>query len=176
MPNVKTILISGGSVAGPTLAYWLKRNGFEPTLVERAPRPRPGGQAIDIRGKALNVVERMGLLDQARAKRTQLKGVSLQDEFGKELWRSEEKTFTGGRFDNDDVELLRDDLSYLLLGSVGDTEIIFGDSIATLRDGSDGVDVQFKNGSARKFDLVLAADGVHSNVRKLVFGQEEPFL
>src|ERR1700743_2277414 len=99
----KTVLISGASIAGPTLAYWLKRNGFVPTIVERAPRPRPGGQAIDIRGKALVVMERMGLIDRARALRTQMKGVSLQDEFGKEVWRSEEKTFTGGRFDNDDI-------------------------------------------------------------------------
>ena len=176
MTNVKSILISGASVAGPTLAYWLKRNGFVPTIVERAPEPRPGGQAIDIRGKALGVVERMGLLDQARAKRTQMKGVSVQDEFGKEVWRSEEKTFSGGRFDNDDVELLRDDLSNPLLGSLGDTEIIFGDSIVGLMDGPDGVGVRFNNSPTRTFDLVLAADGVHSNVRKLAFGPEEPFL
>jgi 2-polyprenyl-6-methoxyphenol hydroxylase-like FAD-dependent oxidoreductase len=118
MTNVKSILISGASVAGPTLAFWLKHNGFVPTIMERAPKSRPGGQAIDIRGKALDVVERMGLLNQARAKRTQMKGVSVQDEFGKEVWHSEEKTFSGGRFDNDDVELLRDDLSNLLLGQL----------------------------------------------------------
>jgi 2-polyprenyl-6-methoxyphenol hydroxylase-like FAD-dependent oxidoreductase len=176
MANIRTVLISGASIAGPALAYWLKRNGFVPTLVERAPKPRPGGQAIDIRGKALDVVERMGLLDPARAKRTQMKGVSLQDEFGREIWRSEEKTFTGGRFDNDDVELLRDDLSNLLLGNIGDCEMIFDESIVALTDGPDGVEVQFRSGPTRIFDLVLGADGVHSNVRKLVFGPEEPFL
>jgi 2-polyprenyl-6-methoxyphenol hydroxylase-like FAD-dependent oxidoreductase len=169
-------LISGASIAGPTLAYWLERNGFSPTIVERAPKPRPGGQAIDIRGKALLVVERMGLIDRARALRTQMKGVSLQDEFGKEVWRSEEKTFTGGRFDNDDVELLRDDLSNLLLGTVPNCEILFGDSIAELDDGPGGVEVRFQNSAPRTFDLVLAADGVHSRVRRLIFGAEEPLL
>jgi 2-polyprenyl-6-methoxyphenol hydroxylase-like FAD-dependent oxidoreductase len=172
----KTVLISGASVAGPTLAYWLQRHGFTPTIVERAPSPRPGGQAIDIRGKALSVMQRMGLLEQAKALRTQMKGVSVQDASGKEVWRSEEKTFTGGRFDNEDVELLRDDLSNLLLGSIAGCEVLFGDSITALNDGPDGVEVQFQNGPRRTFDLVLAADGVHSKVRRLVFGAEGPLL
>lgn len=172
----KTVLISGASVAGPTLAYWLKRNGFVPTIVERAPAPRPGGQAIDVRGKALLVLERMDVLEKARALRTQMKGVSLQDGFGNEVWRSEEKTFSGGRFDNDDVELLRDDLSNLLLGTVPDCEILFGDTVTALRDCPNGVDVTFQNAEPRTFDLVLAADGVHSKIRRLVFGPEEPLL
>ena len=169
MAQRKTALISGASIAGPALAYWLGRGGFAPTLVERAAQPRPGGQAIDIRGKALQVVERMGLLERARAKRTQMKGVSLQDEFGKEIWRSEEKTFSGGRFDNDDVELLRDDLSALLLGAIGDCEILFGDSIVELSEGPNGVAVRFENSTPRNFDLVVGADGVHSKVRRLAF-------
>ena len=175
MPS-KTVLISGASIAGPALAYWLKRNGFVPTIVERAPRPRPGGQAIDIRGKALLVMERMGLLAKAQALRTQMKGVSLQDEFGKEIWRSEEKTFTGGRFDNDDIELLRDDLSSLLLGTVTDCEILFGDGIESLDEGPGGVEVRFRNAAPRAFDLVVGADGIHSRVRRLVFGAEQPLL
>lgn len=176
MAQRKTALISGASIAGPALAYWLGRGGFAPTLVERAAQPRPGGQAIDIRGKAVQVVERMGLLERARARRTQMKGVSLQDEFRKEIWRSEEKTFSGGRFDNDDVELLRDDLSALLLGAICDCEILFGDSIVELSEGPNGVAVRFENSPPRNFDLVVGADGVHSKVRRLAFGPEEPFL
>lgn len=172
----KTVLISGASIAGPTLAYWLKRNGFVPTIVEQAPKPRPGGQAIDIRGKSLLVVERMGLIERARHMRTRLKGVSYRDESGKEILLSEESTFTGGSFDNDDIELLRDDLSNLLLGAIADCEILYGDSVAALNDGPDGVKVQFKNAPSRTFDLVLAADGIHSKVRQLAFGAEEPFL
>lgn len=174
--STKTVLISGASIAGPTLAFWLKRRGFAPTLVERAPRPRPGGQAIDIRGKALAVVERMGLIERARALRTRLKGVSVQDELGKEIWRSEEMTFSGGRFDNDDIEILRDDLSSLLLGTVADCETLFADSIVELSDGPGGVQVRFETAAPRTFDLVLAADGVHSTVRRLVFGPDEPLL
>ena len=121
-------------------------------------------------------MERMGLLAKAQALRTQMKGVSLQDAFGQEVWRSEEKTFTGGRFDNDDVELLRDDLSNLLLSAIGGCEILFGDTITELSDAPDEVEVRFEKAAPRKFDLVLAADGVHSKVRRLVFGTEGPLL
>ncbi|MFC6834790.1 hypothetical protein ACFQL8_38885, partial [Streptomyces goshikiensis] len=52
----QTVLISGGSVAGPALAYWLHRHGFTPTIVERAPQLRDGGYAVDFRGEALDVL------------------------------------------------------------------------------------------------------------------------
>src|ERR1700728_3620675 len=60
------ILISGASIAGPALAYWLRSQGFNPTVVERAPAPRPGGQTVDLRGAGRTVIQRMGLMDRAR--------------------------------------------------------------------------------------------------------------
>ena len=60
------ILISGASIAGPALAYWLRKRGFNPTVVERAPAPRPGGQTVDLRGAGRTVVQRMGLMDRVR--------------------------------------------------------------------------------------------------------------
>ena len=48
--SVTAVLISGASVAGTTLAYWLGQHGFSVTVVERHPGLRPGGQAIDVRG------------------------------------------------------------------------------------------------------------------------------
>ena len=56
------VLISGAGPAGLTLAYWLSRHGFCPTVVERAPAPRDGGQAVDIRGAAIDVASRAGIL------------------------------------------------------------------------------------------------------------------
>jgi len=64
------ILVSGGSIAGPTLAYWLNRYGFKVTLVERASELRLGGQNIDVKGPALEVVRKMGLEDKIRAANT----------------------------------------------------------------------------------------------------------
>jgi len=169
------VLISGASIAGPALAYWLTRHGITPTVVESAPGFRPGGQAIDIRGAALTAVERMGLLDRVRAARTQMLGMSMVDSAGNELMRTTEQTASGGRFDSDDVEVLREDLTALLAGSTSGVEYMFGDSIRALHQDEDGVEVNFEGGAPRRFDLVVGADGLHSNVRRIAFGPEERF-
>lgn len=176
---MKTVLISGASVAGLTLAFWLRRHGYAPTVVERAPTLRPGGQALDVRGVALDVLERMDLLAAAREARTRMRGMTMLDGDGNEVWRSTEMALSSGRFDTDDIELLRDDLTELLFGRTrGDVEYLFGDSIATLDEDPDGggVRVGFERGPARAFDLVVGADGMHSRVRRLAFGEEERYI
>jgi 2-polyprenyl-6-methoxyphenol hydroxylase-like FAD-dependent oxidoreductase len=174
---VTEVLISGASIAGTTLAYWLGQHNFSATVVERHPGLRPGGQAIDVRGPALTVLERMGLLDAAADRKTRIQGSSVVDRDGNELSRDTESTPTGGPIDNPDIELLRDDLVELLYeATLPRTEYLFGDSIATLDNRGQGVDVTFESGSTRTFDLVVGADGLHSNVRKLVFGPEDRFI
>ena len=171
------VLISGASIAGTTLAYWLGQHNFSATVVERHPGLRPGGQAIDVRGPALTVLERMGLLEAAADRKTRIQGSSVVDRDGNELSRDTELTPTGGPIDNPDIELLRDDLVELLHeATLPRTEYLFGDSIATLDNRGPGVDVTFESGSTRTFDLVIGADGLHSNVRKLVFGPEDRFI
>ncbi|GAA2215186.1 FAD-dependent monooxygenase [Nonomuraea monospora] len=166
------VLVSGASIGGPVLAHWLERNGFDVTVVERAPAPRKGGQAVDIRGAALTVVERMGVLEQVRELRTTMRGMSMVDAEGNELMRSEEETLSGGRFDSPDVEIMRDDLNRILLGA-STARYLYGDSIATL--GEDG-EVTFESGRRERYDYVIGADGLHSNVRRLAFGPEEQYL
>ncbi|MEU7042734.1 FAD-dependent monooxygenase [Streptomyces varsoviensis] len=174
---MKTVLISGASVAGPALAYWLRRRGFAPTIVERNPAPRPGGQAIDIRGSALDVIDRMGLGDQVRAARTSMRGMTTLDRDGNELDRTTERTFTGGRLDSTDVELMREDLSrFLVEATRDDVEYVYGDSIVTLDEDAHGVRATFEQGAPRTFDYVVGADGLHSTVRALAFGPEKPLL
>ena len=100
-----TSLVSGAGVAGPALVYWLQRFGFEATLVERASSIRPGGQAIDVRGVAVEILKDMGLYDASSARRTHMRGASALDADGNEVWRSEERSFSGGRLDSGDIEL-----------------------------------------------------------------------
>ena len=175
-PNLR-VLVSGASIAGLTTAYWLARYGFEVTVIERARHLRPGGQALDVRGPALVVAERMGILGAIRERRTKLIGMSQVDSTGKEVYRNTERTATGGRHDSPDVEILRDELCRVLHGAVGDqVEYLFGDSIASLTQDASGVDVTFETAAPRRFDLVIGADGLHSRVRKLAFGPEENFI
>ncbi|OBF20874.1 hypothetical protein A5725_15235 [Mycobacterium kubicae] len=174
---MRDVLVSGASVAGTALAYWLGRHGYSVTVVERHPGLRPGGQAIDVRGPALTVLDRMGLLAAAQERRTGIRGASVVDRDGNELSRDTESTPTGGPIDSPDIELLRDDLVELLYGATQtNTQYLFDDSIVTLTNRGPSVDVTFQNAPPRSFDLVIGADGLHSNVRSLVFGPEERFV
>jgi 2-polyprenyl-6-methoxyphenol hydroxylase-like FAD-dependent oxidoreductase len=172
---MRNVLISGAGVAGGTLAWFLARQGFAVTVVERAPGPRLGGQAIDVRGAALDVVDRMGLGERMRALRTRMRGMSMVDGAGQELFRSEEFTYSSGRLDSDDFEILRDDV-VAILHEATDVEYVFGDSVTALTEEAHGVRVEFEHGGFRTFDLVVGADGLHSAVRRLAFGPEERFV
>jgi 2-polyprenyl-6-methoxyphenol hydroxylase-like FAD-dependent oxidoreductase len=170
------ILISGGSIAGPALAHWLHRFGFRATIVERSPGPRPGGQAVDIRGIAKEVVRRMGLDAAVRAACTDTDGMSVVTRNNRRV-----ATMRSDLFDGDgliaEIEILRGDLSEVFHEATKDnTEYLFGDRIETLNEDADGVSVRFASGLERRFDLVIGADGLHSGVRSLVFGPESDYL
>ncbi|WP_250515903.1 FAD-dependent monooxygenase [Caballeronia sp. INDeC2] len=170
---IRNALISGAGVTGLALAFWLDRAGVAVTLVERSDGFRRGGQAVDIRGVALHVVAAMDLIDDARTLRTRLKGMSMLDAEGNEIHRTEERTYSAGRLDSDDIEIFRDDLCELLINALSeDVELIYGDSIRAIDQRADGVAVAFESGSDRSFDLLMGADGVYSNVRKQVFNAE----
>jgi 2-polyprenyl-6-methoxyphenol hydroxylase-like FAD-dependent oxidoreductase len=125
----------------------------------------------------LDVVERMGLLPDLRGMRTRMRGMSMVDAQGTELMRSTEMAFSSGRLDSDDVEVLREDLVGLLFEHTrGDVEYLFDDSITALEESDAGVRIAFERAAPRTFDMVIGADGLHSRVRRLAFGSEDPFL
>jgi len=167
---MKNVLISGASVAGPALAYWLHRHGTRATVVERAEAVRPGGLAVDFRGTAMTVLDRMGILDELRAHETESGNLVIVDEAGGPVATMPGEIFSG------ELEVLKSDLTRILYDlTKHDTEYIFGDSISALTEGPDGVLVDFERGASRTFDLVVGADGLHSKVRALAFGPEEEF-
>ncbi|MGW0121572.1 FAD-dependent monooxygenase [Streptomyces sp. NPDC003327] len=170
----RTVLISGASVAGPALALRLHRHGFTPTVVERAPALRTGGYKVDIRGTAIEVCRRLGVLDEIRAHSTDMRGGSYVDDAGRTIGELPADVF-GGRVEGDD-EIMRGELARILHERTrDDVEYVFGDSIAALDEDADGVAVTFESGTVRRFDLVVGADGLHSNTRRLAFGPEERY-
>jgi 2-polyprenyl-6-methoxyphenol hydroxylase-like FAD-dependent oxidoreductase len=167
----KNILISGASVAGPALAYWLSRYGFNPTVVERAPAVRPGGYAVDFRGAAMIALKRMGIIDEIRKLETRTGTITIVDKTNRKI-ASMPDGFTSG-----ELEIMRGDLAGVLYAATRDrAEYIFDDSILGIREEEDGAEVTFSRSEPRQFDLVVGADGLHSNVRALAFGEESRFI
>ncbi|GHK04635.1 FAD-dependent oxidoreductase [Streptomyces sp. Y2F8-2] len=166
------VLVSGASVAGPAIALNLARYGARVTVVEKAPALRGGGFAVDFRGHVhRRVLTAMGIWDDIHAHQTHMGRPTVVGPDGSPRVDLPSEMMSG------DVEIFRGDLARIMYERTKDrVEYVFGDSIATLDDTPDGVDVTFERGAPRRFDLVVAADGLHSHTRRLVFGDESRYL
>lgn len=171
----RTILISGIGIAGPTLAYWLGKCGYNVTLVEQATRLRTGGYVIDFWGLGFDIAERMGLLPTLQRDEYRVETLRFVNAQGRRAGGFNADVFrnlTNGRY----VSVPRGDLAALIYNSIdGDHEVIFGDSVTAIEQDDDGVQVTFQHAAVRCFDLVVGADGLHSEVRRLVFGRQIEF-
>jgi 2-polyprenyl-6-methoxyphenol hydroxylase-like FAD-dependent oxidoreductase len=172
---MKSALISGVGIAGPTLAYWLKAAGFEPTLLERAPALRSGGYVIDFWGLGYDLAERMGLIGEINRAGYHARELRIIDDAGCRVAGFGTAVFselTDGRY----VTIPRSTLSRLLFLKVKDRiETIFDDEIVALEQQTDCVRVELRHAGERRFDLLIGADGLHSSVRKLAFGPQSQF-
>ncbi|MBL7261982.1 FAD-dependent oxidoreductase [Paractinoplanes lichenicola] len=163
------ILVVGSGVAGPAVAHFLTRQGHDVTVVERAPSLRSGGYKVDVRGAAATVLHRMGVYDQAKAADTGMRRITYVNRHGKGFAELPADLIMGRR--DDDLEVMRGDLGRILHDAAG-AAFVFGDAIAELHDGPDAVDVTFAGGRTGRYDLVVAADGLHSATRRLAFGEQ----
>jgi 2-polyprenyl-6-methoxyphenol hydroxylase-like FAD-dependent oxidoreductase len=164
------ILISGASISGPVLAYWLTRYGFDVAVVERAPALRKtGGHAVDLFRPAMEISEKMGVLPRIEALATGTDTGTIYREGTRRPVRVDITKAVGAISDRH-VEIMRDDLSEAYYDAGRDqVEYLFGDSITAI---SPDVEVTFEHAAPRTFDVVIGADGLHSNVRRLVFGED----
>lgn len=164
------VIINGVGIAGPTLAYWLRRAGHEVVLVEQAPQLRRGGYVVDFWGLGYDIAERMGLIPRIRELGYPVGEVRFVDGQGRRRGGFATDVFgrlTQGRF----TSLSRSDLAATLYEALdGEVETIFGDSVAGVDDVGDGVRVSFDHAAPREADLVVGADGLHSRIRQLAFG------
>lgn len=171
----KKVLISGASFAGLASAYWMHRLGYDVTIVEIASRLRNGGTPVNIRDETIDIVKRMGIFDAVRANRLDLRQWDFKNA-DDHTERSMVVRAEGEAQGEDDYEIERDVLMQILYSVVcDDCEIVFGDTIVALTE-TDLVDVTFRHGASRRFDLVLGCDGTHSQVRALWFGPEALYM
>ena len=171
---MRKALISGAGIAGSTAAYWLAKAGFQVTVVEQARDMRSSGSPVDVRGPAVEVAERMGVMARVRAADTCVRAMVFVNSRGHVVSRVDMRNTWAAA---GDVELSRGELAAILRDAVpDDVEFQFGNSVTALNQDADGVTADFASGPARRFDVVIGADGAHSGIRALAFGPETDYL
>ncbi|WYZ36076.1 hypothetical protein EsH8_X_000723 [Colletotrichum jinshuiense] len=174
------VLISGGGVGGPALAFWLAKLGHDVTIVERSPSLRAQGQQIDIRGQGVTVIRRMGLEHLIRAKVVEEDGIVFVDSNGKPQATLEaNKSGVGRQGLTSEFEIMRGDLVRILFDKTQELGVkyIFDTKIEDFEQESDSVTVRLSNGTTDKYDLLVGADGQGSKTRRLMLGPgaKDPF-
>ena len=169
------VLISGASFAGLATAWWMNRLGYAVTVVEMASDLRRGGTPVNIREGVIEVVRRMGLLNSIKSQSLPPRPVVFLD--GEGLPLHQQHGEQAGEEPEEEYEIERDALLGLLFNEVkGQAEFVFADSILTVEELGDRVDVTFVSGRKQSFSLLFGCDGTHSTVRRLCFGEEASFL
>ncbi|POR34343.1 Uncharacterized protein TPAR_05484 [Tolypocladium paradoxum] len=174
MPPLR-VLISGGGIAGPALAFWLTRLGCCCTILERFPSLRTNGQQIDIREQGIDVAKRMGLLEEIRKLIIDEKGLQFVDAKGKQkAMFPRVQSNTGQQGFTTEFEMLRGDLCKLLADATKDkTEYRFGVSVVEFKNEADHVKVKLSDGRVETYDMLVGADGQGSRTRRMLLKGED---
>jgi 2-polyprenyl-6-methoxyphenol hydroxylase-like FAD-dependent oxidoreductase len=173
----KTVLVSGASFAGLSTAYWMNKSGYKVTVVEIAKGLKKGGSPVNIEDNTVDIVRRMGLLDQIKSHSIKMELMEFKNADDVTEKAMPLPPAGGDGPAKEEYEIERDILLHIMFEAVkDDVEFIFGDSIAALHEDNNGIDVTFKGGGMRSFDLVFGCDGIHSAVRKYYWGDEAAFL
>ena len=176
MPSQK-ILVCGAGIAGSTVAYWLAKNGFEVSVIERSPAKQGAGQGIDIEGPGLEIVKMMGIFDELQRRTTKEAGSKVVDEHNRTCGTFD----AGGVSGTKEIEIMRGDLADILYEAANgfsNVEFRFETTIRGLRQSADTVSVDLEkkaSGSTttEDFDVVMAADGTRSRTRQFAMGTTE---
>lgn len=176
---MKKVCIVGGGIAGLTSAYWLDYFGFDVTIIEKAPKLRDEGYVIDFAAEGVQIAGAMGILPELKKLKESYQTLSFVDKNKQRI----------GGFNVADIQqfvrshgseyipLMRGDLERTLFAALPkNTDMRFNETITSLEQSSDCVSVEFSSGKKETFDMVIGADGIHSQTRAMVFGPEEDYL
>ncbi len=175
-PTSLNILICGGGIAGPSLAFWLTRNGHKVTIIERFPCLRASGAQVDLRGQGIEAAKRMGIWDQIKNKLVDEAGVAFVNTQGKALATIlANTTGKGSQSLTSEFEIMRGDLVRILYDITKDNVCyIFGRTIEYLEQNKNQVFVKFSDGTSNPYDIVVGADGQGSQIRKAIMEANAP--
>ncbi|KAJ5773730.1 Monooxygenase FAD-binding [Penicillium paradoxum] len=170
------VLICGGGVAGPALAYWLARIGHQVVIVERFPILRASGAQIDLRGQGIEAIKRMGLIDVVRQNLVDEAGVSIIDSKGNvKATILANKSGKGAQSLTSEYEIMRGDLVHILHEATKEkVNYVFGKTVNSFKEHDKGVIAYFSDGSSDTFDLLVGADGQGSHIRRDILPPDAP--
>ncbi|WP_250444511.1 FAD-dependent oxidoreductase [Actinotalea sp. C106] len=160
-------VVCGAGIAGLSVAWWLRGDGWDVTLVEQAPRPRGAGYMIDFFGPGFEVAERMGLLPELRRRAATITSVQYVDPAGRRRGRADYTAFRDAA-DGRLLSLPRGALAEVLHEAVVERiDLRRGLTVDSATEQADGVHVRLSDGTTTTADLLVGADGLHSRVRDL---------
>jgi 2-polyprenyl-6-methoxyphenol hydroxylase-like FAD-dependent oxidoreductase len=172
------ILIVGGGIAGNAVAYWLQKQGHDITVIEKLATPKATGLQVDLRGPGAEVIKKMGLMDQVKAKAVKEPGTRIVNKRGKEkAYFPVNDTGEGLQSFTTDYEILRTDICEILYGAVRDkpgVKFIFGVSVEDITQDEFSVEATLTDGQKLKYDLLIGADGQWSRTRRIMLGPNKP--
>ncbi|KAH6684653.1 hypothetical protein B0J14DRAFT_573325 [Halenospora varia] len=168
------VLICGGGIAGPSLAFWLSKFDYDVTIVERFPSLRAGGQQIDLRGQGVQVMKKMGIEQAVRSRVVDEEGIQFVDTAGRrKAFIEANKSGKGKQSATSEFEIMRGDLCHILYDIVKDkVKWVFGVYVTSFQQDEDKVEVKFSDSTTGTFDLVVGADGQSSRTRRMLLGSD----
>jgi 2-polyprenyl-6-methoxyphenol hydroxylase-like FAD-dependent oxidoreductase len=167
--------VVGAGIAGLAAALRLHRAGWRAVVVERAPARRSSGYMLNLIGSGYDALERLSLLP-ALAERDLGAFTSVLVRADGSAKFTVPQAIVEAAQGMRAMSVFRGDLESVLFAAVADTaEFRFGTTVTAVAQDRDGVTATFSNGSTERADLLIGADGLHSGVRRLVFGEESDF-
>ncbi|MCP8884783.1 FAD-dependent monooxygenase [Devosia sp. XJ19-1] len=169
-------IISGAGIAGLSAALALDRAGWAVTVLERAPGLRAGGYMLDFYGPGFDAAADLGVIDALAARARRVGKIDFVNESGRagsSMDYEQIRRATGDKL----FPILRGDIERVLHSALPDrVGLRYSCEIASLNNRSDGVTVTLDSGETLEADLLVGAEGIHSAMRQMVFGDESQFI